>query len=251
MSAKRVAWLVYGGGNILETTLVAARRPSTTASQLAFATLPDSGGGKDLAGVVAEGGGLLWAVRTINDEGTITRTILRRQPQSGPQANVVTLTGSARVLAAGQERIVIATAPATRGCSTTMAPSSGPRRGRDPPCGHRRRRRLPAAAREPRPPLAQRDRLALHPAGRHRRRPLERSRSGTGGRLHDRDGSAGGAPEQRPRRARRHRAGARRRQRTAGSWAPRSTRAASSTGSTTAAAGTRLPRAGAPRPVPF
>ena len=108
VSAKRVAWLVYGGGNILETTLVAARRPSTTASQLAFATLPDSGGGKDLAGVVAEGGGLLWAIRTIDDQGAITHTILRRQPQSGPQANVVTLTGSARVLAAGQERIVIA-----------------------------------------------------------------------------------------------------------------------------------------------
>lgn len=108
VSAKRVAWLVYAGGNILETTLVAARRPSTTASQLAFATLPDAGGGKDLAGVVTEGGGLLWAVRTIDENGTVTHTILRRQPQSGPAVNVVTLTGSARVLAAAQERIVIA-----------------------------------------------------------------------------------------------------------------------------------------------
>ena len=69
VSGQRVAWLVYGGGDTLETTLVAARRPSTTASQIAFATLPDDGGGKDLAGVVAEGGGLLWAVRTINDAG--------------------------------------------------------------------------------------------------------------------------------------------------------------------------------------
>jgi hypothetical protein len=108
VTGQRVAWLVYGGGATLESGLVAARRPSTTASQIAFASVPDDGAGKDLAGVVAEGGGLLWAVRTFDEQSTITHTILRRQPQSGPQVNVVTLTGSARVLAAAQQRIVIA-----------------------------------------------------------------------------------------------------------------------------------------------
>ena len=108
VSGQRVAWLVYGGGATLESQLVVARRPSTTASRIAMASLPDDGSGKDFAGLVAEDGGLLWAVRTSNDQSVVTHTILRRQPRSGPQANVVTLTGSARVLAAGQERIVIA-----------------------------------------------------------------------------------------------------------------------------------------------
>jgi hypothetical protein len=108
VTGGRVAWLVYGGGATLESQLVVARRPSTTAAQVAFTRLPDGGPGKDVAGLVGEAGGLLWAVRTVDDEGVITHTILRRQPQSGPGANVVTLTGSARVLAAGQDRIVIA-----------------------------------------------------------------------------------------------------------------------------------------------
>lgn len=99
----RTAWIVRGGGATLESTLVIAKAPGAAATQAAAASAPDEVG-REVRDVVADGTAFLWSV-VRNDAAAVTT--LRRSPASGPVTTVVTLAGQARLLAAGQNRIVV------------------------------------------------------------------------------------------------------------------------------------------------
>ena len=94
-----------GGGATLESS--ARDRPCArrAATQAAFGARRPTRSAASSRDVVADGTAFLWSV--VRNDDTQPSRPLRRSPASGPVATVVTLAGQARLLAAGQNRIVV------------------------------------------------------------------------------------------------------------------------------------------------